>query len=263
MGKEDTNQTQSSKTTNNENMKLTVVLDLDEVLVHSYDVVLLHHSNSLVTHPLQINPPKKAVVKELGLKLRMATKNKKTEIIIKLVKRPGVDSFLEELSNLDIDVVFWTASERFYADTILNHILPEKLQASKRFYRSNCNKVVREGGKLVFFKDLRSKFSPEKMRRVIMLDDNKNNFITAPDNGIECLKWTGKFEMEPVDYLAAVLEQVKLLVNSEDVAASTEGFQDHLLDVLEEKPVISTKRKIQPRKSIFEKAKVSLSSLAW
>lgn len=132
--------------------KKTVFLDLDETLVHS-----------------QAGPPPEKF--DFVIRPRIDG----IELDFYVLKRPGVDEFLEKLGD-KYEVVVFTAGLREYASLVLDR-LDRKRVISHRLYRDSCKEVE---GK--FVKDLSG--LGRDLRRVVIVDDNPNSYALQPGNGI-------------------------------------------------------------------------------
>ncbi|XP_062016953.1 uncharacterized protein LOC133733325 [Rosa rugosa] len=132
--------------------KRTIVLDLDETMVHSqagsppekYDFVVRPRIDGMV-------------------------------LDFYVLKRPGVDELLEKLGE-KYEVVVFTAGLREYASLVLDR-LDGKRVISHRLYRDSCKEV---DGK--FVKDLSG--LGRDLRRVVIVDDNPNSYALQPENGV-------------------------------------------------------------------------------
>ncbi|KAG7026508.1 CTD small phosphatase-like protein, partial [Cucurbita argyrosperma subsp. argyrosperma] len=132
--------------------KRTVLLDLDETLVHS-----------------KLDPPPERF--DFVVRPRIDG-----EILnFYVLKRPGVDQFLEALADR-FEIVVFTAGLKEYASLVVNH-LDKKSVISHRLYRDSCKEVE---GKYV--KDL-SEIGRD-LRRVVIVDDNPNAYAFQPENAI-------------------------------------------------------------------------------
>ncbi|KAL4386511.1 hypothetical protein GQ457_09G003260 [Hibiscus cannabinus] len=133
--------------------KKTVFLDLDETLVHSSP-----------------DPPPKTydfIVKpSIGGQI----------VNFYVLKRPGVDFFLEEISK-EHEVVVFTAGLEQYASQVLDKLDPEGRFISHRLYRDSCKEV---NGK--FVKDLSE--MGRNLGRVVIVDDNPNAYSLQPENAV-------------------------------------------------------------------------------
>ncbi|XVF87264.1 hypothetical protein PTKIN_Ptkin18bG0105100 [Pterospermum kingtungense] len=139
--------------------KGTIVLDLDETLVHS-----------------TLDPPPPRYDFTVSRKIHRVTIN------FYVSKRPGVDEFLEMISK-KYEVVVFTAGHKEYASKVLDTLDPKGF-ISHRFYRDSCKRVR---GKLV--KDL-SKMGRD-LRKIVIVDDNPKSFALQPENGIPIKPFLG------------------------------------------------------------------------
>ncbi|KAL6206753.1 PREDICTED: carboxy-terminal domain RNA polymerase II polypeptide A small phosphatase 1-like [Fragaria vesca subsp. vesca] len=132
--------------------KKTIVLDLDETMIHSqagappenYDFVVRPRIDGMV-------------------------------LDFYVLKRPGVDEMLEKLGE-KYEVVVFTAGLREYASLVLDR-LDRKRVISHRLFRDSCKEV---DGK--FVKDLSG--LGRDLRRVVIVDDNPNSYSLQPENGV-------------------------------------------------------------------------------
>ncbi|KAB5560734.1 hypothetical protein DKX38_005691 [Salix brachista] len=132
--------------------KRTVFLDLDETLVHS-----------------KADPPPQ----KFDFVVRPEIEGEKMNFYV--LKRPGVDAFLEALGT-KYEVVVFTAGLKEYATLVLDRIDPKGV-ISHRLYRDSCKQV---DGK--FVKDLSE--MGRDLKRVVIVDDNPNCYIYQPENAI-------------------------------------------------------------------------------
>ncbi|XP_050368132.1 uncharacterized protein LOC126786369 [Argentina anserina] len=132
--------------------KKTIVLDLDETMVHS-----------------QAGPPPE----KYDFVVRPRIDGMVMDFYV--LKRPGVDEFLEKLAE-KYEVVVFTAGLREYASLVLDR-LDRKRVVSHRLYRDSCKEV---DGK--FVKDLSG--LGRDLSRVVIVDDNPNAYALQPENGV-------------------------------------------------------------------------------
>ncbi|XP_002983484.2 uncharacterized protein C2F7.02c [Selaginella moellendorffii] len=130
--------------------KPTLVLDMDDTLVHSRRG--------------------KATLKLVSGKVVAVQR-------YMVAKRPGVDKFLRDMAKL-YEIVVFTASKQYYADTILDKLDPEGL-ITHRLYRESC--VSCDGETMI--KDL-SRLGRD-LKRVVIVDDKPHYFSLQPRNGIQ------------------------------------------------------------------------------
>ncbi|XP_061342764.1 uncharacterized protein LOC133288938 [Gastrolobium bilobum] len=130
----------------------TVILDLDETLIHS----------------MATPPPDR-----FDFVVRPVIDGEPMDFYV--LKRPGVDEFLQSLA-AKFEVVVFTAAIKEYASLVLDRLDRNRF-ISHRLYRDSCRQV---DGKLV--KDL-SEIGRD-LKRVVIVDDNPNSFANQPENAI-------------------------------------------------------------------------------
>ncbi|XVF87266.1 hypothetical protein PTKIN_Ptkin18bG0105300 [Pterospermum kingtungense] len=133
--------------------KRTIVLDLDETLVHST------LNSPPPTYDFTIEPTIDGVTMKFYV-----------------LKRPWVDEFLESISK-KYEVVVFTAGVEQYASMLLDILDPKGL-ISHRLYRDSCKQLVT--GKLV--KDL-SRIGRD-LGKVVIVDDNPISYFLQRANAI-------------------------------------------------------------------------------
>ena len=138
--------------------KKTLVLDLDETLIHS------------AFEPF--NPKD-------DIKLTM--KMKEEDITIHVLKRPYLDEFLNIVAQ-KYEVVIFTASISDYANPLLDQLDPCK-KISHRLFREHCTKS--DNG--LFIKDLNR--LGRNLKDVIIIDNNPVSFTFNKANGLPILTW--------------------------------------------------------------------------
>jgi len=161
----------------------TLVLDLDETLVHS--------SFRPVPSPDFI----------ISIELDGVTHR------VYVQKRPGVDHFLEEMGS-KFEVVVFTASLDKYANPVLD-ILDPKGHIKVRLFREAC---VQHYGNYV--KDL--SLMGRRLEDTLIIDNSPFSYMFQPDNAIPITSWfNDKTDRELYDLVPFLLEQI---VPCEDVA---------------------------------------------
>ncbi|CAK7350361.1 unnamed protein product [Dovyalis caffra] len=175
--------------------KRTVFLDLDETLVHS-----------------KADPPPEKFDFVVRPKIDGETMN------FYVLKRPGVDAFLEALG-AKYEVVVFTAGLKEYATLVLDRIDPKGL-ISHRFYRDSCKEV---DGK--FVKDLSE--MGRDLKRVVIVDDNPNCYIYQPGNAIPVKPFINDLGDLELEKLATFFERSHCFEDMRDAVKEYVGGEGH------------------------------------
>ena len=136
----------------------TVVFDLDETLVHRCESL----SNAEVV--LHVTLPTREVV-AVGVNVR-----------------PYAINCLQALSQ-DWEVIVFTASQKCYADAVLDYLDPKKVLVAHRLYREHC---LHFGSTAV--KDLRL-LPNRQLSSTVIIDNAAHSFAYQLDNGIPIRPW--------------------------------------------------------------------------
>ena len=136
----------------------TLVLDLDETLIHS---------------AFEKFTPKDDIT------LNMKIKNE--EYIIHVLKRPYLDEFLKIVTQ-KYEVVIFTASISDYANPLLDQLDPFN-KISYRLFREHCTRT--DNG--LFIKDLNK--LGRNLKDVIIIDNNPVSYTLNKMNGLPILTW--------------------------------------------------------------------------
>eukprot|EP00667_Euglena_gracilis_P009167 EG_transcript_9306 len=163
---------------------LTLVLDLDETLVHcSTDAAEIPNPDFVFHVDFQSN---------------VYTVNCRT--------RPGLEEFLEYIKNR-FEVVIFTASQKVYANKLLDILDPTQEIFHHRVFREGCTNV--EGN---YLKDLSA--LGRDLGRTVIVDNSPQAFAYQLDNGIPILSW---FESPHDRELFKVIPLLDRLLEAEDV----------------------------------------------
>jgi Dullard-like phosphatase family protein len=137
--------------------KKTLVLDLDETLVHSQFVPFSKKS-------------------DLVLKIDLENQIHDIHVMI----RPGVNEFLKKMGKL-YEIVIFTASVSKYADPLLD-IIDKSHNCSHRLFREHCSMVG-----ITYIKDLKK--LGRDLKDIIIVDNSPLSYSFNPENGIPILTW--------------------------------------------------------------------------
>lgn len=156
--------------------KLTVVLDLDETLVHT-----------------EIRP-----VSSPDLIIEMPFNESTCKLYVKY--RPGLVEFLKLASQV-FELVVFTASERIYAHHVLEALDPQNTMIRHRLYRDSCVEV-----KGNYIKDLR--VLGRDLSQVVIVDNSIVAFAMNLENGIPISSWYNDHNDTALCKLLAVLVEL-------------------------------------------------------
>ena len=137
--------------------KKTLILDLDETLVHS--AFKSFYSKEDIVFNMQFDGKQHT---------------------IHVLKRPYVDEFLDKMSKL-YEIVIFTASISDYANPLLNKLDPRR-RICHRLFREHCT----SSGNL-FIKDLRK--IGRDLKDTIIIDNNPISYLYNKENGIPIITW--------------------------------------------------------------------------
>lgn len=159
-------------------VKKTLVLDLDETLIHSSDF-----------------PPHSQV---------QFFKSGDPEFYVH--KRPGLDQFLEFVRD-NFETFIFTFGDQTYAEPVLNVLCPF-IDNEHRFYRDSCETkagtVKKDIG--IFNRDKKS---------MILIDDSSSATTHNPKNTIKIPRWKGSPQDDAlINWLPPILQEC---LNSDDV----------------------------------------------
>lgn len=183
---------------------LTIVLDLDETLVHCRTDMLVDIKHNFCVHFAE------------------------SQATGWIYVRPFARLFLEIVARL-FEVVVFTASSSSYADQVLDTLDPGGRCISRRLYRQHCSEV--SGG---YVKDMSALGRP--LDRVLLVDNSPVSLAMCPDNGVLVSSWTAEQanDRELVDLLL-LLQQCMQYSSVSDFLSHRYGLRA-FLDALRSSP---------------------------
>lgn len=180
--------------------KYTLVLDLDETLVHCSTEPQLH---SDANFNLEFN----------GVSFHVAAKF-----------RPHLKTFLECTSK-DYELVIFTASQKVYADKVIAHFDLDNL-ITHRLYREDCTNVCGN-----FIKDLNT--LGRDLAKTIFIDNSPQAFAYHIENSIPIVSWYSDTNDTELEKLTRILKDIRGCDDVRDYVQDAFGIQE-LIDNLPE-----------------------------
>jgi RNA polymerase II subunit A small phosphatase-like protein len=145
-----------------------------------------------------------------------------------VMKRPGVDEFMERLAPY-YELIVFTASLSKYADPLLD-LLDTKRVISKRLFREHC--VFYDGH---YVKDL--SMLNRDISQTIIVDNSPMSYIFHPENAIDC----SSFFDNPVDVeLYQIADFLEHIHNCDDVRAYCRHWREWCKNHPSSAPIFSS-----------------------
>lgn len=180
--------------------KLTVILDMDETLIHSEFTGKSTIDYRQAEERLKVSGRR---APDFTIKLY---ENTPEQEIVHVYKRPGLDNFLKRLSEICEPVIF-TASLPMYARPILKEIDPKR-RCKSRLYR---NATV----KFLGYPHVKSlQHLGRDTRRCILVDNSPFAMCADPDNAIPIKSYYDEEDDRELEYLFEIIRE---MVTMEDV----------------------------------------------
>ncbi|KAF2100580.1 hypothetical protein NA57DRAFT_36813 [Rhizodiscina lignyota] len=148
----------------------TLVIDLDETLIHS------HSKGGRYTTGHMVEVKMQNAIGTAGVTIAP-----QVPILYYVHKRPFCDEFLRKVSKW-YNLIVFTASVQEYADPVIDWLEMERKYFSGRYYRQHCTQ--RNGA---YIKDL-SQVEPD-LSKVIIIDNSPVSYIFHEDNAIPIEGW--------------------------------------------------------------------------
>ncbi|KAJ5951357.1 NLI interacting factor [Penicillium vulpinum] len=188
----------------------TLVLDLDETLIHSLAKGGRMSSGHMVEVKLSI--PTTTSLSPGGPQTTLGPQH---PILYYVHKRPHCDEFLRKVSKW-YKLVIFTASVQEYADPVIDWLESERKYFQGRLYRQHC--TFRNGA---YIKDL-SSVEPD-LSKVMILDNSPMSYIFHEDNAIPIEGWINDPTDNGLLHLVPMLEALQSVTDVRALLALRRG----------------------------------------
>ncbi|KAK5077039.1 Nuclear envelope morphology protein 1 [Lithohypha guttulata] len=197
----------------------TLILDLDETLIHSFAKGGRMSSGHMVEVKLNspvYNPVAQAVPGQPAPPQQII--GPQHPILYYVHKRPHCDEFLKKVAKW-YKVVIFTASVQEYADPVIDWLEQEKKFFAGRYYRQHC--TFRNGS---YIKDL-SSIEPD-LSKVIILDNSPVSYVFHEDNAIPIEGWINDPTDNDLLHLIPLFEALQYVTDVRALLALRRGEAD-------------------------------------
>ena len=205
---------------------ISLVLDLDETLLHSSIVALPTYDIVFPVHFNNVNYQVRSLALSLSrsfyalhcshcccqphaISLIIARPFAPLFCQVYVRKRPHMDFFMERVSKL-FEIIVFTASQKVYADKLLSIIDPQRKWIKHRVFRDSC--VLVEGN---YLKDLQ--VLGRDLTKTAIVDNSPQAFGFQLDNGIPIESW---FDDQSDTELLKLIPFLEQMAQEEDVRPS-------------------------------------------
>ncbi|KAL8841033.1 MAG: hypothetical protein Q9170_001058 [Blastenia crenularia] len=182
----------------------TLVIDLDETLIHSLAKGGRMSSGHMVEVKLN------TTVGYGG-----TTLGPQHPILYYVHKRPHCDDFLRKVCNW-YELVVFTASVQEYADPVIDWLEQERKYFTRRYYRQHC--TFRNGA---YVKDL-SSVEPD-LSKIMIIDNSPLSYIFHEDNAIPIEGWINDPTDNDLLHLVPILEALQYVMDVRALLALRRG----------------------------------------
>ncbi|KAL4888434.1 NLI interacting factor-like phosphatase-domain-containing protein [Aspergillus ambiguus] len=188
----------------------TLVLDLDETLIHSLAKGGRMSSGHMVE--VKLSTPMTTALTPGGPATTLGPQH---PILYYVHKRPHCDEFLRKICKW-YKLVIFTASVQEYADPVIDWLEQERKYFQARYYRQHC--TFRNGA---YIKDL-SSVEPD-LSKVMILDNSPMSYIFHEDNAIPIEGWINDPTDNGLLHLVPMLEALQYVTDVRALLALRRG----------------------------------------
>ncbi|KAF2273240.1 uncharacterized protein EI97DRAFT_436296 [Westerdykella ornata] len=171
----------------------TLVLDLDETLIHS----TAHGGRYTTGRMVEVKAP------SIGPDGR--TIGPPVPVLYYVHKRPHCDEFLKKVSRW-YNLIIFTASIQEYADPVIDWLETERKYFAGRYYRNDC---IKRGE--LYIKDI-AKVEPD-LSKVMIIDNTPFCYVFHEDNAIPIVGWLSDPTDRELLHLIPLLEGLQYVTD--------------------------------------------------
>ncbi|KAF2771337.1 hypothetical protein EJ03DRAFT_309320 [Teratosphaeria nubilosa] len=184
--------------------KKTLIIDLDETLIHS----MAKGGRMSTGHMVEVRLS--GAVSSTGASIGPGV-----PILYYVHERPGCHDFLRKVAKW-YNLIVFTASVQEYADPVIDWLERERKYFSGRYYRQHC--TFRNGA---YIKDL-AQVEPD-LSRVMILDNSPMSYIFHEDNAIPIEGWISDPTDNDLLHLVPLLEGLQYVTDVRALLALRQG----------------------------------------
>ena len=207
--------------------KKTLVLDLDETLVHS-----------------QFQPFN--VPSDIILKVELEEELHDIHVMV----RPGVKEFLENMGKI-YEIVIFTASVSKYADPLLD-ILDKDKNCKFRLFREHCTPI-----NTCYVKEIKK--LGRELKDIVIVDNSPMSYALNPENGLPIITWFEDKEDRELYNISSILEFLSFVPDVRNYinqfVVNDEISYNNVINVFDRYNEMLTQKKITKNNYIKKKSK--------
>ncbi len=207
--------------------KKTLVLDLDETLVHS-----------------QFQPF--SVPSDIILKVELEEELHDIHVMV----RPGVKEFLENMGKI-YEIVIFTASVSKYADPLLD-ILDKDKNCKFRLFREHCTPI-----NTCYVKEIKK--LGRELKDIVIVDNSPMSYALNPENGLPIITWFEDKEDRELYNISSILEFLSFVPDVRNYinqfVVNDEISYNNVINVFDRYNEMLTQKKITKNNYIKNKSK--------
>jgi Dullard-like phosphatase family protein len=163
------------------NYKYTLVLDMDETLIHFL------YQNKANNNIFNFSLMEQNDISKVGM----------------FLLRPYAKYFIEKLKDL-YEIIIFTNGTKLYCDRIIDLIDPKRENIKYRLYRSHSINKDND----IYLKDL--SLLGRDLSKIIIIDDLKKNYKLQEDNGLPITSWMGDLNDTELKDLIPILRRIAI-----------------------------------------------------